>query len=407
MEKQCGTVRSPNGFLYSLAVGCLKIYNVFSYHCHIIKNDAANMQAPFVFLSNHPSNRDFIAAALCAWPHRANFVGGSFLFSSPILSKLLHAVGAFSKSQFSPDIASVKKMIKCLREGRVLVLFPEGQIGPCGMENDLPPGLGKLLRIMGVNVVMNTLHGAYLSGPKWADSKRKRYMESECRIILKGENLKDMSPAEIEDVVKRELSYNDYDWQSKKLIPYPSKAPAKGLEKLCYKCPRCGDEKSMMTEGDRIFCSSCKNEGTMDTFGFIHPKDDGCKVFETPIQWRAYQRDCITREIDAGEFELSNTADICCTEAEVTKKIHAGDGIVKINTDGIFYDGSFLGQNDYSFRAKASSVLGLPFTAGISFEIPWGTKLFEVTPHDTRDMMKWIDAMDIIHLKSIEKRSSN
>lgn len=408
MKEQSGRVRKPNALLYELALAGFRIYNKFAYHLHITRNEAKGLKAPFVFLNNHPSNRDVVGAALAAYPHRVNCVGGFFLFCGPVQSWAFNQVGVIPKSQFAPDISSVKKMISCARNERVLMLFPEGQISPAGRQSALPPGLGKLLRTMGVPVVMNTLHGAYLSTPKWADCKRKRYVEADCRIILTEEQIRSMSPAEIEQTVERELAYNDYDWQRERMIPYKSKEPALGLQKLCYKCPRCGAEFTMDTRGAEIICSACGNTGVMDEYGFLHPKGKEDVIPDTPLDWHDWQRAQLQKEIEKPDFLMTSPCTLWFSEKPGDKKAAAGTGQVTMTRDGIVYEGAFFGK-PFTLSGKAAAVIGLPFSAGKTFEIPCGTQFYQIEPENKRIIMKWVDAMDLVHraaLSGKEKRNN-
>jgi 1-acyl-sn-glycerol-3-phosphate acyltransferase len=82
-------------------------------------------EGPLVVCSNHRSNYDpvIIGSAL---PCELKFMAKAELFKIPLFSGLLRMLGAFPVSRGKHDTEAVKKSIRVLKSGKVLLMFPEG-----------------------------------------------------------------------------------------------------------------------------------------------------------------------------------------------------------------------------------------------------------------------------------------
>jgi 1-acyl-sn-glycerol-3-phosphate acyltransferase len=80
----------------------------------------------FVLAANHLSNLDPWPLALPLWPRRyLRFMAKSELFWWP-LGPLISAGGAFKVRRGERDVEAVNKAIQLVREGQIVVMFPEG-----------------------------------------------------------------------------------------------------------------------------------------------------------------------------------------------------------------------------------------------------------------------------------------
>lgn len=78
-----------------------------------------------LFVSNHKSNFDppFIASFL---PAQLTFMAKEELFQKKLLGALLRKCGAFPIRRGGGDISAMKAALKLLREGKNMLIFPEG-----------------------------------------------------------------------------------------------------------------------------------------------------------------------------------------------------------------------------------------------------------------------------------------
>jgi len=80
----------------------------------------------FVLAANHVSNFDPWALGMPLWPRRQlRFMAKAELFN-PVLGPILKAGGAFKVRRGEGDVDAMRTAIELVREGEIVVMFPEG-----------------------------------------------------------------------------------------------------------------------------------------------------------------------------------------------------------------------------------------------------------------------------------------
>jgi len=80
----------------------------------------------YVLAANHTSNFDPWPLAMPLYPRRAvRFMAKSELFN-PILKPILVGGGAFPVRRGEADIEAIRRAVELVREGEIVVMFPEG-----------------------------------------------------------------------------------------------------------------------------------------------------------------------------------------------------------------------------------------------------------------------------------------
>src|SRR3989338_4704218 len=80
----------------------------------------------FIIASNHVSYLDPVMVGIAS-PRKLNYMARHDLFLNPVFSRWLFSVGAFPVKRKTEDISALKEAIKRVKEGRGLLLFPEGE----------------------------------------------------------------------------------------------------------------------------------------------------------------------------------------------------------------------------------------------------------------------------------------
>jgi 1-acyl-sn-glycerol-3-phosphate acyltransferase len=80
----------------------------------------------FVLAANHTSNFDPWPLGIPLWPQRQlRFMAKAELFN-PLLAPILRAAGAFKVRRGAGDIEAVRTAVELVKEGEIVVMFPEG-----------------------------------------------------------------------------------------------------------------------------------------------------------------------------------------------------------------------------------------------------------------------------------------
>lgn len=401
MAKKAGSYgeKSPNVIFYHLVIPLLSLYLYIRYGYKRPKDmPPLPKDKPFVVLGSHASNLDFLFTVAAIYPHRPNALVSEFFFGNKLLSALLHFLQAIPRKQFHSDAASVRAMMKVIRRGGVLLLYPEGEVNGTGRFERMPPGIGRMCKLMGARVYSAVCSGSYLSFPKWANKQRRGRAECLVSLIADEESIKNSSAEELETLFAEKLRYDDLAWQKKANTPFHAKAPAEELERILYRCPRCGAEFRMKSEGARFFCAQCRNCALMDEYGFMHPEGAEDKVFESVADWAEYQREILRDEIKEEDF---------CIEAEGTLLMHtgngkmngtaAGRGMIRLDKEALSYEGERLGEN-VSLCWPLESFYKLSFGAGRHFDIPSSDETrISFKPDERQCVEKFVLAVDALY----------
>jgi len=120
----------------------------------------------FILASNHLSHLDPIVLAVVC-PRKLSFMARDTLFRNPLFSWLISNVGAFPVKRASADLSAVKEAMKCLKNNRALLLFPQGTraLKP---DIDMPvqSGVGFLAAKAGVPVIPAFIKGTDKAMPR-------------------------------------------------------------------------------------------------------------------------------------------------------------------------------------------------------------------------------------------------
>ncbi|MBC7772113.1 MAG: 1-acyl-sn-glycerol-3-phosphate acyltransferase [Pyrinomonadaceae bacterium] len=136
---------------------------------------------PCLIASNHTSPFD---AAILMWqsPRLLDVVSIVEVFRKPLLGWFYRNMNAFPLDRHKPDPATVRVILKLLKRGRVVVLFPEGGFrrGQASVVHSraIRPGVGRLAHLAKVPVIpallINT--AAYSRPGAWLPLFRTRFV---------------------------------------------------------------------------------------------------------------------------------------------------------------------------------------------------------------------------------------
>ncbi len=122
-------------------------------------------KGPVLFAPNHVSYFDPILVAI-GQDKPMNFMAWDALFSWPIGNWLIRKMGAFPVSLTQLDIGAYRKALKCLRQGKRLLIFPEGGRSPDGKIMEMREGVVHLSLTGRAPIIPVRIEGALEVWPK-------------------------------------------------------------------------------------------------------------------------------------------------------------------------------------------------------------------------------------------------
>ena len=272
------------------------------------KINMEGLKPPYMMLSNHMYFIDFELAAMGTGLDRVNnVVSIDGYYRRPWLMEL---IGAICTRKFTMDLHLVKSINKVLKRGDVLSMYPEARYSPCGTTSYMPESLGKLIRMNKVPVVAVVHHGNHLLTPFWNYRKsRKVPLHTTMTQILTAEQVKSMSVDEINEAVRKALSYDDYRYQKENGILITEDFRAEGLHKVLYQCPHCMTESKMASKGTEIFCQECGKRWNLNEDGTLSALEGETEFSHVP-DWFDWERQQVKEQIARGEYRFEDEVEV-------------------------------------------------------------------------------------------------
>jgi len=354
-------ITPPNG-IYNILGWVWKTFVAKKYNVHYTDHvGMSKVEGSYIFISNHASRLDYIFTGIPVLPKRMNYVAGYNEFHRSHLALVFNLLHVIPKKNFVPDIYTIKEILRVLKAGGRICIFPEGMSSISGANQPVAIGTGKLIKKAAVPVYYSVIRGGYLTSPKYNLRDRCGKVEVEVNQLFTAEELKTLTPAEIEDIINKAIYHDDYAWNKVAQNHYDiGENGAENLEDLLFWCPKCGKQHVMATEGNKIFCKVCGNGATLtDTYELI-PFDDTCVIPETQTEWFNMERELIKKEVADENFKLIENIELgMLPDYELLKdqatSVIVGKGQLILDRSGLSYIGTKNGE-DYAFHIDSKQL---------------------------------------------------
>ena len=292
-------------WILQLVVRVLAIFDLFptKFKYSWKDKDKVGKKEPCLILMNHSSFIDLKIASRIFFPKRYGIVCTTdALVGKSLLMRLL---GCIPTQKFVTDMRLVQDISYMLKEKKTSVLmYPEAGYSFDGRTTQLPRKMGILLKKLGVPVLMVTTYGAFARDPLYnCLQKRKVKVSATVEVLATAEELKALSVKELDERLDKAFAFDNFRHQQENGIIIDEPFRADGLNRILYRCPRCGAEGKTEGKGIKLICHNCGKVYTLTETGYLQA-DDGDTAFSHIPDWYDWERQQVKAEIESGTYRM-------------------------------------------------------------------------------------------------------
>lgn len=298
-------------------------------------------------LSNHVSAMDFSYFTTTFLGKKVSFVvAENMMYSTPIFATMIQGYHAITKKQFFADYTCIKNIKKYLDHGISVILCPEGKVSAEGKTGPMLASIARLVKWLGYPVASSVICGGGIARPKWAHTGRTGKVVCHMDIMMTQEEVNSMTPAQIMERIETSLDHNEHVWQIENKVKFRGKRFAEGLERLLYRCPDCGEEFSMRTKDDEIFCEKCGFRARYTHYGKLE-KVNGNRCPERIDLWFDEEKDAVRKQVSEPGFEICKPVCLFLENANKNGYRFVTAGKLTLDKDNLTFeaDGDYRPKN--------------------------------------------------------------
>ena len=294
-------------------------------------------KGPWLVLMNHCSFLDFEILSKIMFPRTYQIVATSDGFVGK--EWLMRGLGCIPTQKFVRDITLISDMRHVLQHNRKsVVLYPEASYSFDGTTTPLPRGLGRLIKALGVPVVMITTFGSFTRDPLYNNlQKRKVKVSAKAECLFTADEISSLPVDVMNSRLDQAFNLDYFRWQEENGVLVKEPFRADSLNRVLFRCPHCGAEGQMEGKGTSLKCTACGKEWTMEENGRIKAQDGVTEYPHIP-DWYAWERETIRKEVLDGTYSMSLDVDIRMM-VDFKAIYHVGSGVLKHTPNGFVLDG--------------------------------------------------------------------
>ena len=305
--------------IFYIVIWIIALVNKLLNRAKIVKKNKLP-KPPYILISTHASMLDFYMALMLTFPHKVYWISTVEEFIPRFF--IFRRIGVLAKRKFTNDPKGAIRYLEVLKKKKILVIYPEARYSFMGETERIDRSIGRFAKQAKVPVVLNREHGNYLYCPQWSDHKvrKVRPIVNEIETIVDRRDIVNLSAQEIQEKIESKFNNSEEDWMKLKNIRITYENRAVGLERILYKCPHCGTEFEMSSEGHLLKCNHCGI--TYDYLEDGHLKClNGETLFDYPSKWYKWEKKCVKDEVINGTYRFDD-------DVRVEKLLGAGIGFV-------------------------------------------------------------------------------
>lgn len=328
--------------LYTVVYPFLKM--IYSYTPELVKPEG-----PCLIVANHVTNLDPLLLALSFPKTPIHFVASEHLFRLGWVSKLIcWLVDPIPRRKGASGTATAMDCLRKIRSGRTVCIFAEGETTWDGKSAKVFPATGSLARVSGASLITYRFEGAYFTSPRWGKGIRRGRMLGRVVNVYTPDQLKKMTPAQIEEIMNRDIYEDAWERQKADPVKYKSRHLAESLEVALFMCPQCKKVGTLTGKGSAISCT-CGFTRKITEYGVFDP----AIPFENIAQWDEWQHE----HLKNGDFD--HAADLFSDENVTLFRLFADTTETQITAGAMSTDGENLTVGEKTFPLAEISDMAL------------------------------------------------
>lgn len=250
--------------VYKLLCPAVRVFTKWKFNYEY--DSLSEIEGPYLLLANHNLELDPLLIGVAVNKH-LYFVASEHITRKGLASWLLmRYLKPIIHKKGRQGVYTVKEMLKTLKSGISVCIYPEGNRSFNGVTGEMMPAIGKVARKSGAKLVTYRVEGGYLTQPRWSKTLRKGKLKGRLIHVYSLEELKGMTDEQVNDAICRDLYEDAYVTQKQERIAFKGKDLALGMETTVFCCPDCGKIGTLRSEKNHVFCS-CGFRAEYDVYG--------------------------------------------------------------------------------------------------------------------------------------------
>ncbi|MBO6576308.1 MAG: 1-acyl-sn-glycerol-3-phosphate acyltransferase [Rhodothermales bacterium] len=220
------------------------------WRCEVVEGREKLLAEPCFLYGNHSNDYD---PFMVNWPLPIGRCSSGVLtaeyMQEGIVAAALKGIGLLSTRKRVPEPHLIARILRLLRAGRNVLIYPEGGRRWAGRPTRWIPSTAKLFSRAGYPVRPVVTEGSYIAWPRWADWPRP------ARIRVRVLDPVSLDGLSQEDAIAQLAAPIDFDENVAPEETRPLRAfrPADGIHRLLYRDPVTGEHGGLRTtDGHRI-----------------------------------------------------------------------------------------------------------------------------------------------------------
>lgn len=182
------------------------------FKCNRIGMERLGKKEPAFFLVNHSCFLDLEMVPSVLYPRPFNIVATTDAFIGK--EWLMRQIGCISTNKFVTEMSLIRDMMHTVKNLKSsVVMFPEAGYSFDGRCVPMPDTLGKMVKMLGVPLCTIITKGAFSRDPLYNNlQKRKVKVTADMKYLLSAEEIAEMTPEQIQEIILKEFNFDSFSW---------------------------------------------------------------------------------------------------------------------------------------------------------------------------------------------------